>query len=169
MNDNIIELELPQPLQDAKIVKEFMFEINTKNFVLELNHVYGNTRIIFHYNKNWTIIKRDLRKEANAKDVQEQHIKLLLAALDANYNTITMAQANYEQQDDYNNDQQEKEQKESTRGNKKKEEKKTYTINKYSQGIPLAESILIDNKPFFIQIIDGKRVSRQESHCLILS
>ena len=71
MNENIIELELPQILQDAKIVTDFIFEINTKNFVLELNDVYGNTRIIFHYNKNWTIIKRDLRKEAKAKSVQD--------------------------------------------------------------------------------------------------
>ena len=154
MNDNIIELELPQTLQDAKIVTEFLFEINTKNFVIELNHIYDNVRLIFHYNKNWTNIKRDLRKEAKAKSVQEQHIKLFVDALDANYNTVTMTQANYDQQGQV--------QKESTRGKKKKEEekndKKTYTINKYSQGIPLAESILIDNKPFFIQLIDGKLV-----------
>ena len=136
MNDNIIELELPQILQDAKIVTEFIFEINTKNFVLELNHIYDNVRIICHYNKNWTIIKRDLRKEAKAKSVQEQHIKLFVDALDANYNTVTMTQANYDQQDDYNNDQQEKEQKESTKGKKKRMKRKmTYTINKYSQGI----------------------------------
>ena len=154
MNDNVIELEFPQILQDAKIVTEFIFEINTKNFVLELNHVYDNMRIIFHYNQNWTIIKRDLRKEAKAKSVQEQHIKLFVDALDANYNTITMTQANYDQQDDYNNDQQEKEQKESKKGKKEKEEKKIYAINKYSQGIPLAESILIDNNPTFIQLDD---------------
>jgi hypothetical protein len=142
LNKNIIELELPQVLQDAKIVGEFIFEINTKNFVLELNHIYDNVRIICHYNKNWTIIKRDLRKEAKAKSVQEQHIKLFFDALDANYNTVSMTQANYDQQDDYNNDQQEKEQKESTKGKKENEEKNAYTINKYSQGIDLAESIL---------------------------
>ena len=37
-------------------------------------------------------------------------------------------------------------------------EKMTYTINKYSQGIPLAEAILVNNIPRFIQIIDGKPV-----------
>ena len=153
MNKNIIELELPENLQDAKIVTEFIFETNTKNFVLELNDVYDNTRIIFHYNKNWTIIKRNLRREAKAKYVQEQHIKLFVDALDANYNTVTMTQINYDQQDGYIKDQQGQVKKESTRG-----EKMIYTINKYSQGIPLAESILIDNKPFFIQIIDGKPV-----------
>ncbi len=42
-----------------------------------------------------------------------------------------------------------------------KEDTKTYyPINKYSQGIPLAESILVDNIPLFIQIIDGKPVYR---------
>jgi hypothetical protein len=158
LNENIIELELPQYLQDAKIVTEFIFEINTKNFVLELNHIYDDSRLIFHYNKNWSIIKRDLRKEANAKSVQEQHIKLLLDALDFNYNTITITQ------DDYNSEErQDIKQKESPttrndKNHKKDEEKKTYTINKYSQGIPLAESILIDNTPFFIQIIDEKLV-----------
>lgn len=148
MNENIIELELPQALHDAKIVTEFIFEINTKNFVLELNHVYDDARIIFHYNKNWTNMKRDLRKESKAKVVQEQHIKLLLDGLDFNYNTITITQDGYgldiEERQDI-------EQKETTANNKrdeKYEEKKTYTINKYSQGIALAESILIDNTPF---------------------
>ena len=156
MNENIIELQLPQDLQEAKIVTEFIFEINTKNFVIELNHVYDNTRIIFHYNKNWTIIKRDLRKETKAKDVQEQHIKLLLDALDFNYNTVTITQ------EDYSSDiekRQDIEQKETTitkndKNQKNDEENKAYTINKYSQGIALAESILIDNKPFFIQLDD---------------
>jgi hypothetical protein len=154
LNENIIELELPQYLQDAKIVTEFIFEINTKNFVLEFNHVYGNTKIIFHYNKNWTIIKRDLRKEANAKDVQEQHIKLLLDAVDANYNTITTTQEDYGTSIEAR---QGIEQKDTTitSNEEKDEEKKIYVINKYSQGIILAESILIDNNPTFIQLEDN--------------
>jgi hypothetical protein len=164
LNENIIELELPQILQDTKIVTDFIFEINTKNFVLELNHVYNDTKIIFHYNKNWTIIKRDLRKEAEAKDVQEQHIKLLLNALDSNYNTVTMTQ------EDYSSDIEEKqknEEKETTtvsndKKHQNKEENKAYTINKYSQGIPLAESTLINNIPYFIQIIDGKPIYKHK-------
>ncbi|HEX2405592.1 MAG TPA: hypothetical protein VHJ38_00165, partial [Nitrososphaeraceae archaeon] len=50
---------------------------------------------------------------------------------------------------------------EDSEGNKKKGKKETrkiHIINKYSQGIPLAESILINNKPSFLQIIDGKPV-----------
>jgi len=156
LNENIIELELPQILQDAKIVTEFIFEINTKNFVLELNHVYEEARVIFHYNKNWTIIKRDLRKEAKAKDVQEQHIKLLLDALDYNYNTITITQENYDKQNDNNEEDQEHTYKDSTPAKSKDENgKKIYTINKYSQGIELAESILINNTPYFIQLEDN--------------
>ena len=44
----------------------------------------------------------------------------------------------------------------------KDNDKKTYTINKYSQGIPLAESTLIDNIPYFIQIIDDKPILKQK-------
>jgi hypothetical protein len=40
--------------------------------------------------------------------------------------------------------------------------KPTYPINKYSQGIPLAESILVNNIPYFIQIINGKPVYKQK-------
>jgi hypothetical protein len=156
LNDNIIELDLPQVLQDAKIVTEFIFELNTKNFVLELNHVYEEARIIFHYNKNWTNIKRDLRKEAKAKSVQEQHIKLFVDALDYNYNTITITQENYDKQNEDNEEDQEHTYKNSTTAKSKDEnERKTYTINKYSQGIELAESILIDNTPYFIQLEDN--------------
>lgn len=53
----------------------------------------------------------------------------------------------------------------STKKNNKKEDqeveedddKNDYPINKYSQGIPLAESILVNNIPYFIQIIDGNK------------
>ena len=164
MNENIRELEIPQTLQEANIVTEFIFEINSKNFVIELNHVYNNTRMIFHYNKNWTIIKRDLRKEAKSKDVQEQHIKLLLDALDSNYNTVTMTQEDYSSD---TGEKQENEEKETTtvsndKKQQNKEENKAYTINKYSQGIPLAESTLINNIPYFIQIIDGKPIYKQK-------
>jgi hypothetical protein len=37
----------------------------------------------------------------------------------------------------------------------KDDDKNDYPTNKYSQGIPLAESILVNNIPYFIQIIDG--------------
>ena len=40
--------------------------------------------------------------------------------------------------------------------------KNYYPINKYSQGIPLAEAILVNNIPIFIQIIDGKPVYNPE-------
>ena len=51
--------------------------------------------------------------------------------------------------------------KKSTNKNKEDQEddnKNDYPINKYSQGIPLAESILVNNIPYFMQIIDGKPV-----------
>jgi hypothetical protein len=41
-----------------------------------------------------------------------------------------------------------------------------YPINKYSQGIPLAEAILVNNIPYFIQIIDGKPVYNPEIELL---
>ena len=42
------------------------------------------------------------------------------------------------------------------------DDKNYYPINKYSQGIPLAEAILVNNIPIFIQIIDGKPVYNPE-------
>ena len=164
MTLEIISLEIPQKLQDLHIVADFTFEANTtNNFVLELNHVYNNIRIIFHYSKNWNRCKQNFKDAINEKDeIQDpKHIKLLLDALDANYNTITMTQANYDKQEDNTKDQQEQVQKESTRGTGNKEEEKDdkkiyHTINKYSQGIPLVESILINNTPYFIQINEDK-------------
>ena len=41
-------------------------------------------------------------------------------------------------------------------------DKNYYPINKYSQGIPLAEAIIVNNIPIFIQIIDGKPVYNPE-------
>jgi hypothetical protein len=55
--------------------------------------------------------------------------------------------------------------KKSTNKNKENEEddiKNDYPINKYSQGIPLAESILVNNVSYFIQIIDGKPIYTQK-------
>jgi len=164
MTLEIITLEIPQKLQDLGIVSDFTFEPNTtNNFVLELNHVYDNIRIIFHYSKDWNRCKRSFKDAINEKDIQDpKHIKLLLDALDANYNTITMTQANYDKQEDNTKDQQEQVQKESTRGTGNKEEEEDdnkkipHTINKYSQGITLVESILINNTPYFIQINEDK-------------
>ena len=51
---------------------------------------------------------------------------------------------------------------ENGKGKKEKEDKLTYPINKYSQGIPLAESILTDNIPYFVQIINGKLIPTQK-------
>jgi hypothetical protein len=48
------------------------------------------------------------------------------------------------------------------------DDKPTYPINKYSQGIPLAESILVNNIPYFIQIFDGKPNYKKKLNYLIL-
>jgi hypothetical protein len=156
-NSNLIELELSKKLQDAEIVEDLLFEIDTKNFILDLNHVYENVRIIWHYNKNWNTMKNNCQRECNKKGVQNSHISLIEDTIDANYNTITITQ----QQEPKKGEEQQTEQNsedhvEDKEG--KKETRKIHPINKYSQGISLAESILIDNKPFFIQIVDGKLV-----------
>ena len=164
MASEIINLEIPQKLKDLHIVSDFTFESNTtNNFVLELNHVYDNIRVIFHYSKDWNRCKRNFKDAINEKEkIQDpKHIKLFLDVLDANYNTVTMTQANYDHRDDNTKYQQEQVQKDRKRGKGNKEEteddKKTYTINKYSQGIPLVESVLIDNIPYFVQINKDKK------------
>ena len=153
-NNNLIQLELSKELQDTEIVEDFIFEIDTKNFLLDLNHVYDKVRIIWHYNKNWNTMKNNCQKECNKKGVQNSHISLIEDTIDANYNTITITQ-----QQEPKKEQTEQKSDEHV-GNKegKKETRQIHPINKYSQGIPLAESILIDNKPFFIQIVNGKLV-----------
>jgi hypothetical protein len=156
-NNSLIQLELSKDLQDTEIVEDFIFEIDTKNFILDLNHVYDKVRIIWHYNKNWNTMKNNCQKECNKKGVQNSHISLIEDTIDVNYNTITITQ----QQEPKKREEQQTEQNsedhvEDKEG--KKETRKIHPINKYSQGISLAESILIDNKPFFIQIVDGKLV-----------
>jgi hypothetical protein len=159
-----IDLELSQELQDVEIITTFFFEpYTTKNFVLELNHVYNNKQIISHYCKDWNRCKRNLKDELREKEVQESHIKVILGTLDANYNTITVTQENYDRRFAENEEYQEQtNNKDSTTAISKKEDaKKTHTINKYSQGIPLIESILINNIPYFTQTNEdgeGKKV-----------
>ena len=52
--EEIVDLEISQELQDLEIVTDFFFEPHTtKNFVLQLNHVYNNKQVIFHYYKDW--------------------------------------------------------------------------------------------------------------------
>jgi hypothetical protein len=157
-NTNLIQLELSKELQDTEMVEDFIFEINTKNFILDSNHVYDKVRIIWHYNKNWNTMKNNCQKECNKKGVQNSHISLIEDTIDANYNTITITQ---QQQEPRKEEEQTEQNSEDSEGNKKKGKKETrkiHIINKYSQGMPLAESILINNKPSFIQIIDGKPV-----------
>ena len=55
----IIDLEQTQELQDLGIVTDFFFEPDTtQNFILELNTVYKDVRVIFHYYKDWNRTKR---------------------------------------------------------------------------------------------------------------
>ena len=155
MASEIIDLELSQNLKELGIVEDFFFEPDTtQNFILELNTVYKDMRVIFHYYKDWNRTKRNAKDALIEKEIHKPHIKPILDTLDANYNTVTATQENYNQ--DIIDDDQEHGQKESSKGENKEEKKgdgkKTYPINKYSQGIPLAESILINNIPYFIQI-----------------
>ena len=161
----IIELERTQELQDLKIVTDFFFEPDTtQNFILELNTVYKDVRVIFHYYKDWNRTKLKAKDALIEKEIQKPHIKLILDTLDANYNTVTATQENYNQAT--TDDDQEHGKKESSRGGNKEEKnddgKKPYTINKYSQGISLAESILINNVPYFLQIINNKPLLSQK-------
>ena len=104
--------------------------------------------------KTGIVVNENLKDELREKEVQEPHIKVILDTLDANYHTITNTQENYDKEDNDNEKDEEQTYKgDSTTSISKNEDgKKTYTINKYSQGIPLIESILINNIPYFIQI-----------------
>ena len=131
MSSKIIDLERTQELQDLKIVTDFFFEPNTtQNFILDLNTVYKDVRVIFHYYKDWNRTKRNAKDALIEKEIHKPHIKPILDTLDANYNTITTTQENYNQ--DIIDDDQEHGQKESSKGENKEEKKgdgkKTYPI-----------------------------------------
>ena len=54
----ILELEQTQELQDLKIVTDFFFEPDTtQNFIIDLNTMYKDVRVIFHYYKDWNSYK----------------------------------------------------------------------------------------------------------------
>lgn len=100
-SDGIIDLELSKDLETAGIVEDFIFETDTKNFVLDLESgsaddpdhiiVYNDVRVIWHYNKNWDIVKSRCNKECKKKEIPDSHISLIEQTLDLNYDTILLA------------------------------------------------------------------------------
>ena len=94
----------------------------TQNFILELNTVYKDVRVIFHYYKDWIRTKQKAKDALIEKEIQKPHIKPILDTLDANYNTITATQENYNQ--DITDDDQEQRQKESSKGENKEERRR---------------------------------------------
>ena len=118
MASEIIDLELSQNLKELGIVEDFFFEAGTtQNFILELNTIYKDVRIIFHYYKDWNRTKRKAKEAIIEKDIQKLHIKAILDTLDANYHNVTTTQENYNQ--DTTDDDQELGQKENSKENKK--------------------------------------------------
>lgn len=149
MTKEFINLEFPQELIDTKIVDDGVFEIATKRFVIDLNHIHKGKRIIFSYNKNWKIIKRDLREEAKLKGLSDRQIQLLEETVDNNYHSVSITQEQEQGNSSNNNN--------NNFNNNKNEGKKTvYPINKYSQGISLVEAILIDNVPYFLSLTEDE-------------
>ena len=113
----IIMLDFSKELDNSKIVEDFIFEIHPKNFILDLNHEYKDVRVIWHYNKNWTLMKSNLQKECIKKGVKDEHIPFIEDTIDKNYNNITATQEKYD------DDQPEEEEEE------KEEEKNVITSN----------------------------------------
>jgi hypothetical protein len=119
MASEIIDLELSQNLKELGIVEDFYFEAgSTQNFVLELNTIYKDVRIIFHYYKDWNRTKRNAKEAIIEKDIQKPHIRAIIDTLDANYHNVTATQENYNQDITDDDDDQEHGQKESSRENK---------------------------------------------------
>jgi len=117
----IIDLELSQELQDLGIVTDFCFEADTtQNFILDLNTMYKDVRVIFHYYKDWNRTKRKAKEAIIEKEVHKPHIKPILDTLDANYNNVTATQENYNQDTIDDDDDQEHGQNESSKGENKK-------------------------------------------------
>ena len=105
----ILELEQTQELQDLKIVTDFFFEPDTtQNFIIDLNTMYKDVRVIFHYYKDWNRTKQKAKETLFEKEIQKPHIKPILDTLDKNYNTVTATQENYNQETTDDDDDQER-------------------------------------------------------------
>ena len=153
-NDEESNLDLSKELIKEGIVRRIFKHIKHTYIKIEFCGKYeGKTVILSTKNsRNWNAFIEQAIRMIKRKDIHvEKIIRLIIDTLDNNYNLVTgvtkvsktleLIDSVKEMLDD--ND---------------KENKNDYPINKYSQGIPLAESILIDNIPYFIQIIDGKPV-----------
>ena len=84
-----------------------------------MNTVYKDVRVIFHYYKDWTRTKQKAKETLIEKEIHKPHIKPILDTLDANYNTVTATQENYNQDTTDDDDDQEHGQKESSKGENK--------------------------------------------------
>ena len=108
MASEIIDLELLQNLKELGIVEDFFFEPDTtQNFILDLNTMYKDVRVIFHYYKDWSRTKQKAKETLIEKEIQKPHIKPILHTLDKNYNTVTATQENYNQETTNDDDDQE--------------------------------------------------------------
>jgi hypothetical protein len=97
--DKIITLEKSKALDESNIIEDFIFEIDTKNFILDLNHVAEykqGVRVIWQYNKNWDKMQSNLQNKCKKKGVKEEHISLIEDTVDLNYNTVTNSQEKYD-------------------------------------------------------------------------
>ena len=134
----IIDLERTQELQDLKIVTDFFFESDTtQNFILDLNTMYKDVRVIFHYYKDWTRTKRKAKDALIEKEIHKPHIKPILDTLDKNYNTVTATQENYNQETTDDDDDQESSKGENKESSMEQSLKFVETISSYYSKINL--------------------------------
>ena len=111
-----------------------------------LNHKYDNKTIVSTIYKDWIKIINSFSDCAKKKGINDKHILMLTDVLDENYERVMACFLSVENDSGGDNNDED--------NNKVKE----HTVYKYSQGIPLAEEIVLDDKNIFLQIIDGKPV-----------
>ena len=148
-DDNELNLDFTMELKDEVVVRRIYKHIKYKYIKIEFCGKYEGKNVIISAvnSKNWNTFIESARKMIKLKDIHDEKIiRLITDVLDNNYNLVSGMTTSVTADND----------------EEKKDIKITYIINKYSQKIPLAETILVDNIPYFIQIVDGKQIYKQE-------
>jgi hypothetical protein len=180
LSQDIIHLQITPELKNEDIIQTFVKNKTNNTLIIELSHKYHYRIITIPIKiKKWSrfVQSSKLLESSEGKlkseGISNYHIDLIKNTIEYNFDDIS---GKYDKDSEYLEDvyqdtfgspmpdfsgngkgisYQKKTISKIDDEKEEKEDKKTYSVNKYSQGISLAESILIENIPYFIQINNG--------------
>src|SRR5438309_23800 len=85
MTDNIISLELSPKLQKAQIITRYIFDLNSLDIVLELNHIYDKKIIVSPIEINdWLYTIQSFKDLMEDQNIDKDHITMICDVADKN-------------------------------------------------------------------------------------